>query len=92
MDVVDPLRFLFAFIFVLGLIGVLAVCLRYYKGSRFVNGGMQSDGRLRIMETQYIDPKRKLVLVRCDNKEYILLLADGREIVVESGIEVKDAS
>jgi len=91
MDTVDPLRFLFAFLFVVGLIGVLAIALRRY--GRTASGqailGMKDDGgRLKVMEIRYIDARRKLVLVRRDNVEHLLLIADGRELVVETGIAV----
>jgi flagellar protein FliO/FliZ len=84
MDSVDPLRFVFGFIFVLGLIGVMAVVLKKYARKHSL-GSVGGEGRLRVIEVRYIDHKRKLVLVRCDNREHLLLLSDGRELVIESG-------
>lgn len=90
MDAVDPLRFILAFAFVIGLITLMAAGLRYWnlKRNHLPNA---AGGRLQIVETRYLDPKRRLVLVRRDEKEHLLLLAEGRETVVESGIEVKNA-
>ena len=83
MDTVDPLRFVFAFIFILALIGAMAVVLKRF--SRFQQmAGQTAEGRIRVMETRYLDPKRRLVLIRKDEMEYLLLLADGRELVIES--------
>lgn len=85
MDSVDPLRFIFGFLFVLGLIGVMAVILKQYARKHSL-GNVSGEGRLRVLEVRYIDHKRKLVLVRRDNTEHLLLLSEGRELVIESGI------
>lgn len=95
MDTVDPLRFLAAFAFVLALIGVLALLLKRY-GKRFQQGapamfGVKDDtGRVKVIETKYIDARRRLVLIRRDDKEHLLLLADGREQVIESFAAMKE--
>jgi flagellar protein FliO/FliZ len=88
MEAVDPLRFVFAFLFVVGLIGIMGFAMkRYGRGNGL---GMVArkgeEGRLRVVETRYLDPKRRLVLVRRDDTEHLLLLADGRELVIESGV------
>ena len=102
MDTIDPTRFLFSFLFVIGLIGVLAMVLRRYgqllqsgvapmwisklfgQGAVQVSQSPAGTTRLKIIEVRYLDPRRKLVLVRRDNAEHLLLLADGRELVIES--------
>ena len=97
MEAVDPLRFILAFMFVIGLIGLSAFALKRYSrtalGKRLLNP-VQGEGRLRIVELCYIDARRKLVLVRRDQAEHLLLLADGRELVVESweavGLDERD--
>lgn len=88
MDTVDPSRFIFAFLFVVGLIGLLAMALKHFGASGRFGPAMRAsaDGRLKVVEVRYIDPKRKLVLVRRDNAEHLLLLADGRETVIEAHI------
>lgn len=92
MDTVDPARFIFAFLFVLALIGLCAVALRRYSrtassklflGRGLLNPLPQSN-RLEVLEVRYIDARRKLVLVRRDQVEHLLLLADNREVVIES--------
>ena len=38
--------------------------------------------RLAVLEVLPIDPRRKLVLVRCDEREYLLLLGqDGNRLL-----------
>jgi len=85
MDTVDPLRFIAALLFVIGLIGAVAFLFKRYAPAYM---GVNKDiaGRIHILETRYIDPKRKLVLIRRDQMEHLLLCADGRETVIESGI------
>lgn len=96
MDTVDPLRFILASMFVLGLLGAFAMLLKYYKQhpsalSKKLFGNQSftassAPSRISIIETQHIDYKRKLVLIKRDNLEHLLLIADGRETVIESGI------
>ena len=88
MDSVEPLRFLFAFLFVLSLIAGMAWGLRRYA-ARVGQGmfGVSATGnRLSIVEVRHIDPKRKLVLVRRDRMEHLLLLTHDRELVIESHV------
>jgi flagellar protein FliO/FliZ len=92
MDTIDLPRFFFAFLFVLGLIALLGYCLkRYGTGSKLLGQkifGMQDDaGRIKVLEIRYLDPKRRLVLIRRDDAEHLLLIADNRELVIESGIK-----
>ncbi len=87
MEQIDFARYIVAFIFVVALILGLGVLLRR------VSPNMPKDSasaRLKVVEVRPIDVKRKLVLVRHDDVEHLLLLADGREMVIESGIEVRE--
>lgn len=95
MDTVDPIRFVFASFFVLGLLGLLAVFLKYYGkktfGQKVFSGKLfalnHGAGRVTIVETQYIDAKSKLLLVKRDDVEHLLLVSEGKATVVESGIK-----
>ena len=92
MDTVDPLRFIFAFLFVLALIGMCAIALKRYSrtasGKLFLTRGLLNPSpenqRLQVLEVRYIDSRRKLVLVRRDQVEHLLLLSDKGETMVES--------
>ena len=90
MDTVDPARFVFASFVVLGLLGLLAVYLKYYGkktfGKKFFDVN-QGTGRLTIIENQYVDHKSKLVLVKRDDVEHLLLIGDGNTTIIESGIK-----
>lgn len=87
MDTVDPMRFILAFVFVLGLLGLFSVVLKRFGQNKKLFGGAQEGGRLSVVETKYLDHKRRLVLVKCDGVEHLLLLGDGRETVIESFTE-----
>ena len=97
MEAVDPFRFIFAFLFVTGLIAGCGFMLKRYSrtetgafflSQRFGQTGITSSekARLSVIEIRPLDSKRKLVLVRRDKVEHLLLLADNRELVIESGI------
>ena len=88
IDTVDPIRVIAALAFVLGLIGLGGFLLRRY-GANGALLGAQNGGRISVVESCYLDARRKLVLVRRDNVEHLLLLADRRETVVET-IGAKD--
>jgi flagellar protein FliO/FliZ len=93
MDTIDPLRFVAAFVFVVALIGLMAFALKRWGNAQGAFGQkwftvQPAQGRLEVVEMRYIDAKRRLALVRRDGVEHLLLLADGRETVIEAGIVV----
>ena len=80
MDIVNFLQAIFALALTLGLIGLTAVGLRRFGPdviARF-QGGEAKDRRLKLVETLVIDPTRRLVLVRLDDQERLILLGEGR--------------
>lgn len=88
MDLIDPeqwLRFGAALVFVLALMGVLGLVMRrLHSGQMPVNTGKR---RLKIVESLTLDPRRKLVLIRRDNREHLVILGTNSETLIESGIE-----
>lgn len=81
------LRFVLALVFVLALIGLLAVIARRL-GVGFPAGVIKSAGdrRIGVVEVAPLDSKRKLVLVRRDNVEHLLVLSPTNETVIEQNI------
>jgi flagellar protein FliO/FliZ len=80
---VSSLKFALAFLLVLGLIALCAWALR-----RFGLGGTirpVRGRRLAVIESLALDPRHRLVLVRRDDREHLILLGTG-ETVVESSI------
>lgn len=79
------LQFVLALVLVLGLIAILAWALR-----RFGLGGTLRAGskrRVQIVEATPVGPRHRLLLVRRDRVEHLLLLGPQGDIVVERGIE-----
>ncbi|MDA0786727.1 MAG: flagellar biosynthetic protein FliO [Proteobacteria bacterium] len=85
MDLVSGLRFVLALVVVLGLIVALAWILRRYGAGRVSLGAAK--GRIGVVEASHIDAKRRLVLIRRDGVEHLLLLGPTSEMVIETGIE-----
>lgn len=78
------LQFILALILVLGLIALLAWALRRFGLGGAMRAGSQR--RLQIVEATPIGPRHRLLLVRRDRVEHLLLLGPQGDIVVESGI------
>jgi len=87
MDFADYLRFVVALLFVLGLIGGLALVARHFgmmpRAAKPNRGGTR---RLGIVEVANVDGKRRLVLIRRDQVEHLVLLGMASETVIERGI------
>ncbi|MEM1102484.1 MAG: flagellar biosynthetic protein FliO [Pseudomonadota bacterium] len=85
MDPADYIRFPFALMAVLGLIALIAFGVRRLGAIGPIPHS--ADKRLSVRESVALDPKRRLVLVRRDGVEHLLLLGGERETIVESHIQ-----
>jgi len=79
VDWIDWARALFALIATLTLIVGAAYAARRLG---MLQPGGQGPRRLKISESLMIDPRRRLVIVRCDGREHLLLLGPGGDVVV----------
>ncbi|MEM9626960.1 MAG: flagellar biosynthetic protein FliO [Pseudomonadota bacterium] len=82
----DYLRFFVALIIVLGLIALFAWIARRFRLGGLAGASMMS-GRLAIVENLPIDGRQRLVLIRRDDRESLVLIGQDRSLVIESGIE-----
>lgn len=83
----QTLWFFFAFVIVLALIGVAAWLVRRFGGSSL--GSSASRGRmprLAVIDAAAVDGRRRLVLVRRDNVEHLLMIGGPADLVVEPNI------
>jgi flagellar biogenesis protein FliO len=83
----QALTFFFAFVAVLALIGLAAWLVRRFAGNRL--GANTTRGRmprLAVIDAAAVDGRRRLVLVRRDNIEHLLMIGGPSDIVVESNI------
>ena len=83
----QTLTFLFAFIAVLALIGVAAWLVRRFATNRLgANPNRGRMPRLAVIDAAAVDGRRRLVLVRRDNVEHLLMIGGPTDIVVEPNI------
>lgn len=87
MDWMAYLRFVLALIFVLGLIGLAAWLARRAGFMARATPDRGAGRRLAVVEVASVDAKRRLVLIRRDDTEHLLLLGATHETVIEQGIQ-----
>lgn len=82
------LQTLVALALVLGLIAAIA-----WAAKRYGLGGLPGAGRaggrqrrLAVVETLPLDTRRRLVLIRRDGIEHLILTGAGADLVIETGI------
>ena len=86
MIMTDYLRFVLALVAVLGLIALFAWIVRRFRLGGLAGSAMKS-GRLEIVETLPIDGRQRIVLIRRDEKEHLLLIGQDRSMLIENSIE-----
>ncbi|MFM2044775.1 MAG: putative flagellar assembly protein FliO [Pseudomonadota bacterium] len=90
MTVADYLRFVLALAFVLALVGVFGLVLRRYGPmAGLAMSRSRGERRLSLVEVLPLDARRRLVLVRRDGVEHLLLLGMENDLVVEPGIRAQ---
>tara|TARA_R110000868_G_scaffold219607_1_gene470697 strand:+ start:1429 stop:1755 length:327 start_codon:yes stop_codon:yes gene_type:complete len=89
-DIVNWTQYLLAMLVLLGLLGALGLfsyavqrgwILQTVTGLR---GVATTARRLSIVETLVVDPRRRVVIIRSDDREHVILLGAERETVLES--------
>lgn len=60
--------------------------LRKRAPSPFLRGGRNRQPRLQVLDAAAVDARRRLVLVRRDNVEHLVMIGGPTDIVIESGI------
>jgi flagellar protein FliO/FliZ len=79
--------FFFSFVAVLALIGLAAWLVRRFAGNRLgANTNRGRMPRLAVIDAAALDGRRRLVLVRRDNIEHLLMIGGPTDIVVEPNI------
>lgn len=82
-----PVRFFIAFVVVFALIGLTAWLIRRFGSGSL--GGQKARGRaprLAVIEAGAVDGRRKLVLIRRDNVEHLIMIGGPTDILVEANI------
>jgi flagellar protein FliO/FliZ len=89
IDLLTIARFGAALAFVLLLIGGVAWLMRRYLNTGAI--GSAARRRLGVVESTMLDGKSRLVLVRRDDKEHLLVIGPASTTVVEAGIPARPA-
>jgi hypothetical protein len=80
-------RFFIAFIVVLALIGGTAYVVRRFGSNRLGGGtGRGRQPRLAVIDAAAVDGRRRLILIRRDNVEHLLMIGGPSDLVVEPNI------
>jgi hypothetical protein len=83
----QAVTFFFAFVAVLALIGLAAWLIRRFATNRLgANTNRGRMPRLAVIDAAAVDGRRRLVLVRRDNIEHLIMIGGPTDIVVESTI------
>src|SRR5690348_10162078 len=86
-DLPLPLKFVIAFVLVLGFIGGGAYFLRRFGGGAFNAATLRGrQPRLAVIDAAAVDGRRRLVLIRRDNVEHLIMIGGPTDVVVESNI------
>lgn len=83
MSLLEIVRTLLALGVTLGLVGLVAVGLRRFGPDALarLQTLKSAPKRLAVIESLMLDPQRRLVLIRVDQEEKLLLLGDGKILV-----------
>jgi flagellar protein FliO/FliZ len=86
-DMPLAVRFFLAFLIVLGLIGATAWAVRRFGAGRLGGAGTRGrQPRLAVVDYASVDSRRRLILVRRDNIEHLVLIGGPTDVVVEANI------
>ena len=92
MDFNIYLRFMLALILVLGLIGGLTWAARRFGFGGQLTPNAGKSPRLSVVEVRTLDSRRKLVLLRRDSSEHLVLLGPNQDLHLEGGITAPRAA
>jgi flagellar protein FliO/FliZ len=82
-----PVKFLLAFIVVFAVLGAAGYLMRRFTGGNLsIVSPRGRQPRLAVIDAASVDGRRRLVLVRRDNIEHLLLIGGPTDIVVEPNI------
>jgi hypothetical protein len=65
---------------------LVLIFLKRRNSPLFIKGGKSREPRLMVLDAAAVDPKRRLVLIRRDDVEHLIMIGGPTDIVIESGI------
>jgi flagellar protein FliO/FliZ len=84
----SALKFVIAFVLVMALIGLTAWLIRQFSSARpsSATGARNRQPRLAVLDSAVVDARRRLVLIRRDNVEHLLMIGGPTDVVVEANV------
>jgi hypothetical protein len=86
VELPTSVNFVIAFAVVLGLIAAAAWLVRRFGAARLDATGRSRQPRLAVIDSAAVDGRRKLVIIRRDNVEHLLMIGGPTDVVVETNI------
>ncbi|HYI26325.1 MAG TPA: flagellar biosynthetic protein FliO, partial [Bradyrhizobium sp.] len=86
VDLPTPVNFIIAFVFVLLLIGAAAWLVRRFGTTAIDAAARGRQPRLAVVDSAAVDGRRKLVIIRRDNVEHLLMIGGPTDVVVETNL------
>jgi flagellar protein FliO/FliZ len=86
LELPTSVNFVIAFVVVLALIGAATWLVRRFGAPRLEAGGRNRQPRLAVLDSAAVDGRRKLVIIRRDNVEHLLMIGGPTDVVVETNI------
>ena len=86
LELPTSVNFVIAFVVVLALIGAATWLVRRFGAPRLDAGARNRQPRLAVIDTAAVDGRRKLVIIRRDNVEHLLMVGGPTDVVVETNI------
>ncbi len=86
VDLPTPVNFVIAFVVVLVLIGAATWMVRRFGASGLDASSRGRQPRLAVIDAAAVDGRRKLVIIRRDNVEHLLMIGGPTDVVVETNI------
>lgn len=89
MTITTLLSSIAALVLVLALIALVSLLLRKYGNKWLENTGahVAERGRLDVLAVKPIDAKSKLVIVKCDEKQYLLCVQPDGCVVIDEDVK-----
>src|ERR1700691_963782 len=85
-DMPLAVRFFLAFLIVLGLIGATAWAVRRFGAGRLGASSRGRQPRLAVGDYGSVDGRRRLILLRRDNVEHLMITGGQTDVVVDPNI------
>ncbi len=90
MDEVNLVRVLASFAFVLALMYALAwLVKRFGLHERYARAG-KGQPTMEVVESLFLDPKRRMVIVRRGQSHYVMLLGQTNETLIDTYLEARE--